>query len=88
MNKINDIWTWLIIVGIAVIAFWAILKAFGLINTPVWVEMIPYWAGSGVLAGFLVKLGRILQKVDTVCRDVDNMKGKLDELRVHCPKCK
>jgi hypothetical protein len=44
MKKANStiIYVWIFWLSMAVMAVWVVLKAAGIINSPVWVELIPY----------------------------------------------
>lgn len=59
-----DVLAWLILVLILV---WIILKASGIINTPVLVEYAPYF-GAVYLAGWAMK------KLDTAVDDIKDLK--------------
>jgi len=62
---------------VVIILGWALGKSLGVIHSPVWVEMVPYFGG----AASLVALGKYLQKIDTLCRDVGEMKTDLKEIQ-------
>ena len=65
MKKINGgVWDWMILFGALLILVWAFLKAIGAINTPTWVEMIPYFGGGLSILGGAYKLGKIKQGID------------------------
>ncbi len=46
---------------------------------PAWTEMIPVFAAIVTIAGISIKIGRILQKIDSVIEDVRNIKVELKE---------
>ena len=75
-NKIKyilgDIMFW---AGIIILVLWALGKSFGIINSPNWIEMIPYFTIAVTLSGAGVKLGRTLEKID-------NMEKELNSLRI------
>lgn len=54
MKKETEFWNTLIIVGAILIIGWALLKSFGVINSPPWVEMVPYFGiGVSIMAGHI-----------------------------------
>ncbi len=54
MKKETEFWNTLIIVGAILIIGWALLKSFGVINSPQWVEMVPYFGiGVSIMAGHI-----------------------------------
>ena len=68
-----NFWDYLIWIGIVVLIGWALLKAFGIINSPEWVNMIPVLAGGASLAGGAYKLGMIM-------RGIEGTKNKINEV--------
>ncbi len=73
----TDVLIWL---GMLIIALWAIGKATGLIHSPVWSDMIPVFGALVTIAGISLKIGRILQKLDTVIDDVGDIKIELKQV--------
>ncbi len=61
-----------------VIAVWIILKMFGVINSPVWIEMIPY-------VGVVFAAGSFYQLVNSMKIDIFDLKSRTKnvELKVH-----
>jgi len=75
MNKRGKltIWDYLIWIGIALILIWAILKSIGIINSPIWLEMIPYY-GIGISAiGLAYKIGTIKNVIDSTSKNVKRL---------------
>lgn len=74
MNKRGQgFWDYLIWIGIILILGWALLKALGIINTPTWVEMVPYF-GVGVSAiGGAYKLGKIMKGIEETKTKVEKV---------------
>ncbi|MFH1803111.1 MAG: hypothetical protein ABH864_06730 [archaeon] len=75
-------WDYLIWIGIILILGWALLKALGIINTPVWIEMIPYIGVGITLLGGAYKLGRILENVermDTSVKELNTTTKDIDK---------
>lgn len=69
----RDIWTALIIFGALLILIWALLKAIGIIQSPVWVEMIPYVGGGLSIIGGAYKLGKIKKGIEETEEKVDKI---------------
>jgi len=65
-----DFWSWVIIVSGLITLVWALLKGFGMIETPLIIEMLPYLTGSGALIGLGIQTGKVLQRLNQVERDV------------------
>jgi len=59
-----DILAWIVLAGILV---WLLLKTFGVINTPLWLEYAPIY-GAVYLAGWQI------HKLETVASDVRELK--------------
>jgi hypothetical protein len=89
MNKRLDFWDYLILLGITLILSWALLQTLGILNSPVWVEMIPYYGVGLAGLGGAYKLGKIMNGVERLLRieerfsQVENthkmcIEGKLD----------
>ncbi len=76
-QRSSIIWVILFWAGVVIILVWALGKSLGMIHSPAWVEMIPYFGG----AASLVALGKYLQKIDTLCQDVGEMKVDLKEIQ-------
>lgn len=63
-----NFWDYLIFIGILLIVGWALLKSLGIIHSPIWVDMIPYY-GMGLAAlGGTYKLGKIMNGVERLLR--------------------
>lgn len=69
----SDWWDILIIVGALLIIIWALLKAFGIIKTPTWVEMMPYFGGAASIIGGAYKLGKIKKGIEQTDEKVDKI---------------
>ena len=70
----------LIISGILIILLWIIGKLFGLIQSPVWINMIPFIGAAGALCGLGISIGKLLQKIDTIIKDIDKINKILDSI--------
>ena len=47
---------------------WGLLKAFGVINTPVWVLAVPYVAGAIPILGMVYYLGKMANRLEHMDR--------------------
>ena len=78
-----DILAWVALAGIAL---WLILKAFGIINTPVLIEYAPYF-GAVYLAGWAM---RKLEDVSSDVKDLKRFRSKtideINKLKMNCVK--
>ncbi len=70
----------LIWIGAVVILLWALAKSFGWINSPAWIEMIPFFAGAGSVIGGAFKIGQMSKTLNNVDTKVGAVKTELDEL--------
>jgi len=69
-NKIADA----VLIGSGLILLiWALLKSFGVIHSPVWSEMIPYFAGGTSILGIVYKWGAFN-------KDFEILKNKVERL--------
>lgn len=68
-----DVWDAAIVSGSLLIIGWALLKAFGIIHSPVWVEMLPYFGGGTAILGAAYKLGKIKKGVEDTEKKVDRI---------------
>jgi hypothetical protein len=60
----------LILTGAIMILVWALLKGFGVINTPLLVQMVPYIGGAVSLLGVVAGFGKLLSRFDSIGRGV------------------
>jgi len=82
MKKREFNWMALFWVCFVIISLWVLAKTFGLINTPVYIEMIPALVGLVSILAIIKELGRKLQKLDHVVLDVSEIKGSVKDLGV------
>lgn len=59
-----EVWDYLILFGAALILGWALLKAFNIIHSPTWIEMIPYFGGGASIIGGAYKLEKIKKGIE------------------------
>jgi len=57
-------------VGALAIVAWAILKAAGIIHSPIWVEMIPFIGAGATLLGLVYKAGKVMQEITSIKNDL------------------
>ena len=72
-----DVGLLLMLIGASVIIAWALLKSFGIINTPVWIEMVPYVASGVSIFGaiaFFVNLFAEVRYIGNTVRRIENMR--------------
>ncbi|MCK9573044.1 MAG: hypothetical protein M0R20_01395 [Candidatus Omnitrophica bacterium] len=79
-NSLKNFATFLIWGGIIGIFLWAAGKSLGLIHSPAWVEMMPYFFGGGSLGGIAIYCGKVLNRLDRVEDDVKDIDNKVDEI--------
>jgi len=78
----GDIWSLLIKWGALIIVLWALGKSFGIINSPIAIEMIPYIGGGLGLLGAGMKLGRIFEKTEKIEKDVREIKSDVGLIKI------
>ena len=74
MNKRGlSFWDAILWIGIAILLGWAILKTLGIIHSPIWVDMLPYYGiGVGAVGG-AYKLGKIMEGIQKTQEDVSKL---------------
>jgi len=78
-----DILAWVILAGIAV---WLVLKATGVINTPVLIEYAPIF-GAVYLAGWAMhKLDRAVDEIDEMKSFTKETVREINEIKLKCIK--
>ncbi len=73
MNNKITFWDVLIWVGTILILGWALLKSLGIIHSPVWVEMIPYFGFGISIVGGAYKLGKIMNSIEDTQKKVSKL---------------
>lgn len=71
-QKVAD---FLLYAGATTILVWAVLKAIHVIQSPVWVEMIPYMGGAISILALAYKAGNIVNKIDGLDNDIHELRG-------------
>jgi hypothetical protein len=69
---------------IASIIVWALLKAFGVFNTPVLVEMFPMIAGSVAAGVGFGKLATTLQHMEKRLKKIDPLRDRMTKIETTC----
>ncbi len=64
----TDVLLW---ISIITLALWIIGKIIGLIQSPVWVDSLPFLSALLAIIVFSIKIGRMLQKLDYVIEVVN-----------------
>jgi len=83
-----DFWQALIWLGAIIILSWALLKSFGIIHSPIWVEMVPY-LGIGIsILGVAYKFGKMANDVEYTRNKVNVFSKDFLELREDFSKVK
>ena len=74
------LWDYLLWPGIILILAWALLKSFNVINTPMWVEMLPYFGIGVVFIASVFKAGKMVQNIETMGTNISGFKEKTDKI--------
>jgi len=77
MAKGSSPWTIMALIGAVIIFIWALLKSIGIIQSPIWVEMIPVFGGAMAAGGVVQSLREVCKKVDKLEDKVDNVSSKV-----------
>ncbi len=75
-----DVWDYILWISGLLILGWAFLKALGVINTPEWVLMIPYFAAGLALLSCVFKAGQISNSIENIDCDVKDLKKQTTEI--------
>ena len=59
-----DFWDIVILIGGLLILFWATLKSLGIIGSPIWVEMLPYFGIGASFIGAAYKFGKLMRGIE------------------------
>jgi len=79
--SIWDIIAWIVL---ALIFIWLILKVFGIINTPMFIEYAPYF-GAVYLAGWQMhKLASVASDVKNLKRFKDSTTKEINNIKTKC----
>lgn len=56
-----------------IILFWALAKALGIIGSPTWIEVVPYFGIGATIIGGVYKLGKIKRGAEDTEKKVDKI---------------
>jgi len=74
----------LIYIGAFTFLIYGLLKAFGVINTPVWILAIPYVVGGITLLGVVLYFGKLISKIESngkILKGYERMKDDFISVR-------
>lgn len=74
----EEIATYALYAGALAILAWALLKSLHVIQTPVWVEMIPFFGGGVSLLALAYHAGKLVQKVDEISERLLRFEARCD----------
>lgn len=77
-NAAEKIATYALYAGAVSILAWALLKSFHVIQSPVWVEMIPFFGGGVSLLALAYHAGKLVQKVDEISERLMQFETRCD----------
>lgn len=73
MDEKKSFWESLVWIGAIIILGWVLLKIIGVISSPVWVEMLPYFGGGLSIIGAAYKLGKIKKGIEQTEEKVEKI---------------
>ncbi len=76
-----DFWDFLMWVGGITILVWALLKSFRIIESPIWIEMLPYIAIGLSILGGAYKFGKIIRGVEHTNKKVNILGREFHEIK-------
>ncbi|MFH0808668.1 MAG: hypothetical protein V1888_03595 [archaeon] len=82
----RSVWDWLAWIAIISIAVWALLKGFGVFNTPVLLEVYPYLAVSYVFGWQANKLSSVCYEVKDLKKFRNDTIKQINEIKLNCVK--
>ncbi len=81
-KKGKDAWGvifWIILVlGLIILFAWVFLKAFGIISSPLWINVALYFGGALTILSIAYYIGKIKQSIDYTDRKVDKNYNRLN----------
>lgn len=75
-----DFWDFLIWAGIALVLVWTILKTFGVMNSPIWIETLPFYGIIGTAIGIAYKFGKMMENIRNIDKRTNRTDEKVDSL--------
>jgi len=86
MNKKANGWDTVAWIILALICLWLILKAFGVFNTPMWLQYSPLF-GVVYLAGWsMKKLSTATDDIKVIKTDLNGIDKDMNILKNSCPE--
>jgi len=76
-----DFWQALIWIGAIVILGWALLKSFGVISSPIWIQMLPYYGVGVTLLGVAYGFGKLMRDVEGTNKKVNQLSRDFNGMR-------
>ena len=81
-------WDFLIWTGIALVLIWILLKTFGVMNSPIWFEMLPFYGLVGTSIGMAYKFGQVMENINHRFDRTDEKINQLLEMKEDLIKVK
>lgn len=78
-----DILAWLALLFIVV---WLVLKTFGIINTPLWLEYSPLYAAAYIAGWQIHKLANVANEVHELKRFKEATIKEIHNIKLNCAK--
>ncbi len=60
--------------SIATLVLWALGKSFGIIHSPNWMEMVPYFTIAIAVSSASTKVGRTIERIDHMDKEVNSLR--------------
>ena len=76
-------WDILIYIGLLLLIGWAFLKSLGVINSPVWTDMIPYYGIGLAGLGGAYKIGKIMNGIERLLQ-IESRFNKVEQIHNLC----
>ncbi len=76
-----DFWDVIMLIGAVAILFWATLKSLGIIHSPVWVNMIPYFGAGITLIAAVYKFGKMARGIEDTEKNVHKIDSELSNIK-------
>jgi len=76
-NLIENIMFW---AGIATVLLWALGKSFGIIHSPDWVEMLPYFGIVVAISSASIRIGKILERINHMGKEMGSLRTAVIEI--------
>jgi len=79
-----DILAWIALAGIII---WVLLKSFGIINTPIWIEYAPVWPAIYLAGWSIERLKRTNEDLTQIKKSIINIGKDMSKIKYSnaCP---